>query len=187
MRCTGRRHASPPGSTTSRPRSSGAGRATYALHDRVLANRWSRRRFAGAPPGARRRPAAHRRPSSTPTATRSCRSPTSSRTTTRGRRSRRRATRSSPRPRRPRRRPRGLRVRAGKEFVVRLTATASSSDSTTRGSARARPADARLANTYLGCGRSSSTSTSGTRCRSPRRPSASRRSAGIATSTTSTC
>ena len=82
-----------------------------------------------------------------------------------------------------------VRVRPGKEFVVRLqsygvelgpddpwfrvvSSHGACSTSRTRTSR---------------CGRSSSTSTSGTRCPSRRRASASRRSAGTATTTTSTC
>ena len=80
-----------------------------------------------------------------------------------------------------------LRVRAGKEFVVRLHSYGVDLGSTTPGSRRARRTACSTSRTPTSaCGRSSSTSTSGTRCRSRPTPTASPPSAGTATSTTST-
>ena len=82
-----------------------------------------------------------------------------------------------------------LKVREGKEFVVRLMSYGVDVDLTSPWFRRQRR--------RTGCstsrtptsasGRSSSTSTCGTRCLSPRRPIECRPSAGIETSTTSTC
>ena len=80
-----------------------------------------------------------------------------------------------------------LRVREGKEFVVRLHSYGVSSASTTRGSPPARRGGCSTSRTRTcACGRSSSTSTSGTPSPSRRTRAGSRRSSGTATTTTST-
>ena len=164
-------------------------RATYELHDRVLSNRKSRGLYEADRPHARRRAAAHPCRRRGQGFSRRARSTSSSRTTGTGTTSRRCATASSSETEADLAKGgEHLRVRAGKEFVVRLHSYGAASPSTIRGSERSRRAACSTSRTPTSrCGRSSSTSTSGTRCRNPPRPSASRRSAGTATTTTSTC
>ena len=165
-------------------------RATYGLHDRALSNRSARRRFDHARPsldtaqqrivdalgrGLRRRPVRRALPRSRRAGTRSSRQPTRSSDETEE----------------------GLRREAGgedaalrrsvKKYLVRKNAWGTTLDAADPWLQLALdPACSTSPTRTSACGRSSSTSTSGTR-RRPTTPSASRPSGGTETSTTGCC
>ena len=170
-------------------------RATYELHDRVLSNRASRRRFSEDHPELDdvQQQSRHRRRRAR------IRSPSLFRARRRRDMRRPSRTRVTASPRRPRTRSSGRSEakgtpsfaveRARSSSFARTASRTSSSGSTTPGSQPciSTPHARSWRAATSGCGRSSRTPTSGTRSHSRRPPRASRRSSGTGTSTTSTC